>query len=140
MLACLFCPLAWTQPALFVHVARYVRAAIALWGNGRVAGTSERVGTIVKVAEEGFWNQTWEIEIVSGGVLAENEGFASEPFYATVRDPDLLPLVQQYFDSQEEVQIQFTDDLLWDSACNGEREEREERCASLTSIELSRHD
>jgi hypothetical protein len=93
--------------------------------------TSDRIGTIIKVTEAGFLNQKWEIEIVAGGRPGMVEDIASDRLCVTFQDPDLLPSVQQYFVSRQEVLVRFTGTSL-DAWANGRDAEA---CGHLTTIQ-----
>ena len=109
-------------------------AAIALCGCDSVTGIGDRVGTITKVTQKGFLNQTWEVEIVPGGKPGMAEDMAADPLCVTVRDRDLLPLVHQYFSSRQEVHVRYTDASLapWSPGNNGSDAKG---CAYLLGIE-----
>ena len=104
-------------------------------GCGRFVGSGERIGTIVKLSQEGILNKTWEIEIVRGGLNAGQGGFGVKPFYATVPEKyksTLLPQLQDAFNRQIEVKIGYDEYLgtLIASECAGE----DEGCAFVRDV------
>ena len=95
-------------------------------------GHGQRNGTIVKLAQEGVINTTWEVEIIRGGINAGQGGFGVKPFYATISDPSLLPVLQSAFDKQQEIQLTY-DEFFWTplaSECRGQGE----NCAFVSQV------
>jgi hypothetical protein len=99
---------------------------------GHVTGNGTRVGTIIKLSDEGWWHKTHEIEIVRGGMNAASGGFGVKPFFATISDEYTYQQAMQYFNTQTEVEINYTDlfGSFWSSECNGE----DENCAFVLTI------
>ena len=82
--------------------------AIFLIGCG-YTGSGEKVGQIIKLNHAGFWNQTWEGESIRGG-MNNGSGASSTIFNFTVKDQNLLPLVQDALDKQYEVKLEYVYD------------------------------
>jgi hypothetical protein len=103
-----------------------------LSGCGHVTGNGNRVGTIIKLSDEGWWHKTHEIEIVRGGMTSASGGFGVKPFFATISDDYTYQRAQQYFNSQTEVEITYTETFgsWWASQCDGDDED----CAFVTNI------
>lgn len=107
-------------------------AVLALCGCGHVTGNGTRIGTIIKLSDEGWWHKTHEIEIVRGGMNAASGGFGVKPFFATISDQYTYEQAQKYFNDQTEVEISYTETAasIWASECAGDDED----CAFVTSI------
>lgn len=69
-------------------------------------GHGEKVGQIIKLNKQGFFYQTWEAEIIRGG-LNNGSGASSTLFNFTIEDPSLVPAVQAALDGQYEVKITY---------------------------------
>jgi hypothetical protein len=105
-------------------------ALLLVCGCNRMVGRGEKVGTIIKLAQEGFWVKTWEGEMIRGGMNSGNGAFSTKPLHFTVMDESLLPKVQAAFDNQKEVIVTYEERLntfTFTSECN-------EGCKFLTSI------
>ena len=105
---------------------------VCLCGCGHVTGNGTRVGTIIKLSDDGWWHKTHEIEIVRGGMNAASGGFGVKPFFATISDEYTYQQAQSFFNSQTEVEITYTETFgsRWASQCDGE----DENCAFVTGI------
>jgi hypothetical protein len=80
---------------------------IAVSGCNRLTGNGEKVGTIIKLSQEGYWVKTWEGEMVRGGMNSGTGAFSTKPLHFTVDDQSLLPKVRQAFDEQKEVVVTY---------------------------------
>jgi len=88
------------------------RSILAIAAMGLLAGCTtvpngQKNGTIVKLAQEGIFNKTWEAEIVRGGSYTGGTGVQGAAFDFTVSDPKLLDQVRDAFNSQKEVRITY---------------------------------
>jgi len=82
-------------------------AVVILTGCNKQVGRGEKVGTIIKLSQEGYFVKTWEGEMVRGGMNGGSGAFSTKPLHFTVADQQLLPLVQKAFDDQREVVVTF---------------------------------
>lgn len=71
-------------------------------------GSGEKVGTIVKFAQEGLLCTTTEIEVIKGGMNGGSGAFGVAPLDATIKDPVLAAKAEKYFNSQTEVRIKYS--------------------------------
>lgn len=69
-------------------------------------GSGEKIGTFVKLKQEGFFCKTWEAEIVRGGMNG-GSGVMGQPFDVTIEDPSLISKVKDLMESQSEVKITY---------------------------------
>src|SRR4029077_18527596 len=103
---------------------------VLLSGCGRLTGRGEKVGTIIKVSQEGFFFKTWEVEIIRGGMNGGSGGFSTKPLHVTVMNEDLLPEVRRAFDEQKEVVVTYEEHLFVFTLTS----ECTDGCKYLTSI------
>ncbi len=80
-------------------------------------GRGEKVGQIIKLNKQGLFCQTWEAELIRGG-LNNGSGASSTVFDFTIEDPDLVPAVQAALDGQYEVKIHYN--MEWSKACRSD--------------------
>jgi hypothetical protein len=106
-------------------------AVVALSGCNKNTGHGEKVGTIIKLAEEGYWVKTWEGEMVRGGMNGGSGGFSTTPLHFTVRDLSLLPQVQDAFEKQKEVVVTYDE---YSNIVGSFYSECKDSCKYLTSI------
>lgn len=107
-----------------------VAAVIIFSGCNRFTGSGEKVGTVIKLAQEGYWYKTWEAELVRGGMNGGSGSFSVKPLHVTISDESLLPKVQKAFDEQKEVvvtYVEYANAFSTYSECN-------DGCKFLTSI------
>lgn len=78
--------------------------AIALTGCGD-CGNEAHVGSVVKLGKTGAFCQTWEAEIVRGGMNNGSGGVSATAFNFTIEDQKLYDLVQDAFDKQYEIKV-----------------------------------
>ena len=63
-------------------------------------GSGEKIGSIVKLAQEGVWCKTWEGEIIRGG-LSNGSGVNGQSFRFTIEDnPELVEKIKGVMESQ----------------------------------------
>lgn len=74
-------------------------------------GNGEKVGTITRLNKRGFFCQTWEGEIIRGG-LNTGSGVMGAAFHFTIEDQRLVPIVQKMMDTQQEVKIRFRSEAI----------------------------
>lgn len=86
------------------------------WDTGR----GEKVGQIIKLNRQGVFCQTWEAELIRGG-LNNGSGAASTLFHFTIEDQRLVPGVQAALDGQYEVKIFYNMELT--SCCRSDSQD-----------------
>jgi hypothetical protein len=69
-------------------------------------GSGEKIGQITRLQRTGFFCQTWEGEIIRGG-LNTGSGVVGQAFHFTVEDDALASQVQKAMDSFQEVKITY---------------------------------
>lgn len=72
-------------------------------------GGGEKVGSVIKIAQEGFFIKTNEVELVRGGMNGGSGAFWVTPLHCTVNDDALLAKFQDALDKQYEVKVQYRD-------------------------------
>lgn len=103
---------------------------LLLAGCTRIVGTGDKVGSVIKVSNEGTFSKTNEIEIVRGGMNGGSGGFSTTPLLATINDPGILAKANDALDKQYEVKVKYVDYFEctpWVSDSPG--------CRFITSIE-----
>lgn len=118
-------------------ITMFLLLAIGLSCNacsGKHTAHGTRNGNIVKLAEEGLFWKTEEVEIIRGGMTTGTGGFGVKPFYATVTNRDDLAKLQKAFEQQKEVVITYDEYFFtpFSSECSGE----DEHCAYVSSVEV----
>jgi len=69
-------------------------------------GTGEKIGAITRLQRTGVFCQTWEGEIIRGG-LNGGSGVVGNAFHFTVEDEALAKKVHEYMEKQQEVKITY---------------------------------
>ena len=79
-----------------------------------------KVGVIVKCAREGFFIQTYECELIRGG-LNSGSGSFGQSFHFTVENPDLIQIATQALNDQKEVKLSYHREFatLWRTETDG---------------------
>ncbi len=70
-------------------------------------GTGEKVGQIVKLNKQGLIRDTWEGQLIRGGMNNGSGSFGMVPFEFTVDDDSILQKVKDALDKQTEVKIKY---------------------------------
>jgi hypothetical protein len=70
-------------------------------------GNGEKIGQIVKVSHEGIYTETWEAQLIRGGLTSGSGAFGTVPFNFTIEDEALVKKVQGYMQNQTEVIIKY---------------------------------
>lgn len=104
---------------------------VAVGGCNRHVGRGEKVGTIIKLSQEGYFYKTWEAELIRGGMNGGSGAFSTTPLHVTVSDESLLPAVQKAFDEQKEVVVTYSE---YSNVFPITTSECTEGCKYLTSI------
>ncbi len=70
-------------------------------------GFGEKIGQVVKLSKQGFICDTWEGQLIRGGMSGGSGSFGTVPFDFTVEGEDLVKQVQGYMKDQTEVVIKY---------------------------------
>lgn len=111
---------------------KYIAVAIAVVAlTGCIdTGNGEKVGNIVKVATQGVFCKTVEVEIVRGG-FSNGNGVNGQAFHFTVENnPNLVEKLREYMDTRQEVKIKYRTEGI--TFCRTESPNQ----AFLTNIEV----
>jgi hypothetical protein len=102
--------------------------------SGKHTSHGVRNGNVVKLANEGWFWKTSEVEIIRGGMNTGSGSFGVKPFYATVTNQNDLNKLQWAFDQQKEVVITYDEYFFtpFSSECDGE----DEHCSYVSSVEV----
>ena len=92
-------------------------------------GNGEKVGQIVLLDHRGLWSDTWEAQLIRGGMTNGSGAFGMTPFNFTIEDPSLQAKVDQYRKNGTEVNITYR----IEGFCKPTRSES--KCTFLTGIE-----
>lgn len=96
-------------------------------------GSGERNGIVVKLADEGFFKKTHELEIIRGGMNGGSGSFGVKPFYATIPNDRDFQTLQSAYEQQKEVYVTYDEYMLtFASECNGS----EEHCSFVSSVRV----
>jgi hypothetical protein len=68
--------------------------------------TGQKVGTVVKFAQEGAISMTWEGELIRGG-LSAGTGAQGRAFDFTVEDPALIEVIRNAMVHNKEIEISY---------------------------------
>ncbi len=108
-----------TLTELLIVLAIMVIIAIVALGGKRGAinlshGDGTKIGQVVKLSKQGFIRQTWESQLIRGGMVGGSGAFGTQPFDFTIEDDDLVQKVEQYMEDQTEVIIKYRiEGLYW---------------------------
>jgi hypothetical protein len=86
-----------------------VASMLTVTGCTRITGQGEKVGSVIKVSNEGLLFKTNEVEIVRGGMNNGSGAFSTTPLNVTVNDPGILAKIQDALDKQYEVKVRYVD-------------------------------
>lgn len=70
-------------------------------------GQGQKIGQVVKVSYGGVLRDTWEGQIIRGGLSGGSGSIGTAPFDFTVEDQKLVPILQGYMSNQTEVIITY---------------------------------
>jgi hypothetical protein len=84
-------------------------SALALTGCTHLVGNGEKVGSVIKVSQEGVLNTTNEVEIVRGGMNGGSGSFSTTPLNGTVTDDAVYAQLKDALNGQYEVKVQYRD-------------------------------
>lgn len=100
--------------------ASVVLACVAAVGCGMQPqpGTGEKIGQIVRIERTGIFCQTWEAQIIRGG-LSQGSGTMGAAFGFTVNTPELAEAVTRAMRDQSEVLIRYRSSTFY-SLCSSD--------------------
>ena len=70
-------------------------------------GKGQKIGQIVKLSYGGVINDTWEGQLIRGGLTDGSGTVGLAPFNFTIEDQKLIPIVEGYMSNQTEVVISY---------------------------------
>lgn len=82
-------------------------------------GTGEKIGQVVKLSKVGIRCQTWEGQLIRGGMNGGSGSFGTVPFDFTIERESDAALVQHFMETQTEIRLRYRTDFLR-SACASE--------------------
>ncbi len=72
----------------------------------KTVSQGDKIGVIVKCANEGFIFTTYECEIIRGG-MTNASGTIGQSFHFTVEDKSLIPLFEKALNTQAEIKLSY---------------------------------
>lgn len=76
-------------------------------------GDGQKIGQIVKLSKVGIVKETWEGQLIRGGMSGGSGSFGTVPFDFTVDSIILLPKVQAAMSNQTEVIISYRSEFVY---------------------------
>lgn len=78
-------------------------------GCNATPGSGEKIGQIIRLHRVGLLNETWEGELIRGGLQGGSGAIGVQPFHFTVSDnnPELVKQVQAALRTQAEVLVTY---------------------------------
>jgi len=92
---------------IFVIIVLALLVCFAGCGVNTSPGDGEKIGQIVKVSHEGVFANTWEAQLIRGGLTGGTGAFGTVPFDFTIEDEATVKKVQMYMQNQTEVIIKY---------------------------------
>lgn len=83
-----------------------IALSTAACGINTTHGTGTKIGQVVKLSKAGFLVDTWEAQLIRGGLIDGSGAVGGVPFDFTVSET-LAPVVQRYLEDQTEVVITY---------------------------------
>jgi hypothetical protein len=83
-------------------------------------GKGEKMGEVIKIAQEGIICKTWEGELIRGGLNDGSGGFGARIFPFTVENTDLLQKVQYALENNKKVKIIYHHEAI--TFCRSEQQ------------------
>lgn len=77
----------------------------------KITSQGEKIGIIVKCAQEGFFFSTYECEIIRGGMNSAS-GTLGQSFHFTVEDKSLIPQFEKALNDQKEVRLYYHKEFI----------------------------
>ncbi|MEI6057916.1 MAG: type II secretion system protein [bacterium] len=70
-------------------------------------GSGEKIGQVVKFSKQGFISDTWEGQLIRGGMNGGSGSFGTVPFDFTVEGEEMAKIVKQCMHDQTEVIVVY---------------------------------
>lgn len=86
-------------------IKRLVIAAVIVGASACTTARGEKIGTITKLSEEGYWCPTWEGQIIRGGMSGGSGAFGA-PFDFTV-ERGQVEQVRLLMESGQEIRLHY---------------------------------
>lgn len=87
--------------------------ALSSCGINTSPGTGSKVGQIVKLAKVGMVSETWEAELIRGGLTNGSGAVGSAPFDFTIEGDEAAALVGKFMHDQTEVEVNYRTEGLF---------------------------
>ena len=82
---------------------------------GSDTGTSQKVGVIVRVSKVGMISETWEAQLIRGGLTDGSGAIGTVPFDFTVESYALAQKTKEYMEAGTEVKITYHTEMIYSS-------------------------
>ena len=76
-------------------------------------GTGEKIGSVVRVSQQGVIVKTWEGQLIRGGMSGGNGSFGTVPFDFTIENEEMAKKTQEYMENQTEVLIKYRTEFMY---------------------------
>lgn len=96
-------------------------------------GTGEKIGQVVKLQKEGMLSETWEAELIRGGMSGGSGAFGTTPFDFTIEDEGQVERIRKFMEDQTEVLVRYRREGVYACSRSGAG-----KGAFLVSIEPAR--
>ena len=70
-------------------------------------GTGEKIGQVIRLSKQGIFVETWEAELIRGGLSGGSGAFGVHPFFFTVEDDKTAEQIQKYIENSTEVVVRY---------------------------------
>lgn len=94
-------------------ISTVIVATLAGCGFNKQPGDGTRTGQVVMLKKEGIISETWEAEIIKGGMNGGTGSFGGQPFYFTVVSEEDAKALQSAMDSQREIEIKYHSKMFY---------------------------
>lgn len=103
---------------------RSIASALSLFclfgcGINNAPGTGEKIGQIVKLKKVGILRDTWEAELIRGGMSGGSGSFGMTPFDFTIESESEIPAIKEYMEKQTEVLIHYRTEGVYGACRSG---------------------
>jgi iron complex outermembrane recepter protein len=86
---------------------------LAACGINTSPGEGEKIGQIVKLNKQGIFNDTWEAELIRGGMTGGSGVVGIQPFDFTISSDSEADIINTYLKNQTEVVIKYRMEGIW---------------------------
>lgn len=73
--------------------------------------SGQKIGMLVKVAQQGLFNETWECELIRGGMNSSSGAFGIKPFDFTIKKKELIDKAIFAMENQKEIIVKYHEDI-----------------------------